>query len=50
MANVKMQDPYYLEAILNGTGLEIIISNDQLENATLYLLSFVLKILSVAVR
>ena len=50
MANKKMQDAYYLETILNGTSLEIIISNDQLENTTSYLVSFVLKILSVAVR
>ena len=50
MANKKMQDAYYLETILNGTSLEIIISNDQLENTTSYLLSFVLEILSVAVR
>ena len=34
MANVKMQDAYYLETILTGTGSEIIIANDQLRNTT----------------
>ena len=46
MANVKMQDAYYLEKILKGTGSVIIITNDQLRNTTLYLLFFV----SVAFR
>ena len=50
MANVKMEDAYYLEIILNGTGSVIIITNDQLRNTTSYLLSFVLEILSAAVR
>ena len=43
MANVKMQDAYYLEKILKGTGSIIIIAND---NTTSYLLFF----LSVAIR
>ena len=34
MANVKMQDAYYLETIPTGTGSVIIIANDQLRNAT----------------
>ena len=46
MANVKMQDVYYLEEILKGTGSIIIIANDQLRNTTLYLLFF----LSAAIR
>ena len=46
MANVKMQDAYYLEKILKGTGSVIIIANDQLRNLTLYLLFF----LNVAIR
>ena len=46
MANVKMQDAYYLETILKGTGSVIIIANDQLRNTTSYLLFF----LSVAIR
>ena len=50
MANVKMQDAYYLETILKGTGSVIIIANDQLRNTTSYLLSFLLEIVSVAVR
>ena len=49
MANVKMQDAYYLETILKGTGSVIIIANDQLRNTTSYLLSFLLEIVSVAV-
>ena len=50
MANVKMQDAYYLETVLKGTGSVIIIANDQLRNTTSYLLSFLLEIVSVAVR
>ena len=50
MANVKMQDAYYLETILKGIGSVIIIANDQLRNTTSYLLSFLLEIVSVAVR
>ena len=50
MANVKMQDAYYLETILKGTGSVIIIANDQLRNTNSYLLSFLLEIVSVAVR
>ena len=50
MANVKMQDVYYLGTILNGPGSVIAIANDQLSNATSYLPYFVLEILSVAVR
>ena len=50
MTNVKMQDAYYLETILNDTGSVIIIANDQLRNITSYLLSFLLEIVSVAVR
>ena len=46
MANLKMQDAYYLETILKGTGSVIIIANDQLRNTTSYLLFF----LSVAIR
>ena len=46
MPNVKMQDAYYLEKILKGTGSVIIIANDQLRNTTSYLLFF----LSVAIR
>ena len=46
MPNVKMQDAYYLEKILKGTGSVIIIANDQLRHATLYLLFF----LNVAIR
>ena len=49
MTNVKMQDAYYLETILNDTGSVIIIANDQLRNTTLYLLSFLLEIVIVAV-
>ena len=37
MANVKMQDAYYLEKILKGTGSITIIAND---NTTSYLLFF----------
>ena len=50
MTNVKMQDAYYLETILKGTGSVIIIANDQLRNTTSYSLSFLLEIVSVAVR
>ena len=45
MANVKMQDAYYLEKILKGTGSVMIIADDQLRNPTWYLLFF----LSVAI-
>ena len=50
MANVKMPDAFYLEATLKGTGSVIIIANDQLRRTTLYLLSFLLEIVSVAIR
>ena len=50
MANVKMPDAFYLEATLKGTGSVIIIANDQLRSTTSYLLSFLLEIVSVAVR
>ena len=59
MANVRIQDAYYLETSLKGTGsvipikkkiLIIIIANDQLRTTTTYLLSFLLDIVSVAVR
>ena len=50
MAKWKMQDAYYLETILKGTGSVIIIANDQLKNTTSYLLSFLLEIVSIAVR
>ena len=50
MANVKMQDSYYLETILKGTSSVIIIANDQLGNANSYLLSFLPEIVRVAVR
>ena len=40
---------HYLETIPMGTGLVIIITNDQLRNTTSYLLSFLLEIVSVAV-
>ena len=46
MVNVKMQDAYYLEKVLKGTGSVIIIVNDQLSNTTSYLIFF----LSVAIR
>ena len=49
MANVKMQDAYYLQTIPKDTGSVIIIANDQLRNTTSYLLSFLLEIVSVAV-
>ena len=42
MTDVKMEDAYYLETILESTGSVIIIAND--------LLSFLLEIVSVAVR
>ena len=38
---------HYLETIPMGTGLVIIITNDQLRNTTSYLLSFLLEIVSV---
>ena len=50
MANVKMHDAYYLKTSLKGTGSVIIIANDQLRSTTTYLLSFLLEIVSVAVR
>ena len=50
MGNVKMQDAYYLETSLKGTGSVIINANDQLRNTTTYLLSFLIEIVSVAVR
>ena len=50
IANVKMQDAYYLKTSLKGTGSVIIIANDQLRITTTYLLSFLLEIVSVAVR
>ena len=50
MANVRMQDAYYLETSLKSTGSVIIIANDQLRSTTTYLLSFLLEIVSVAVR
>ena len=56
MENVRIQDAYYLETSLKGTGSvipikkKIIIANDQLRTTTTYLLSFLLEIVSVAVR
>ena len=58
MENVRIQDAYYLETSLKGTGsvipikkiIIIIIANDQLRTTTTYLLSFLLEIVSVAVR
>ena len=50
IANVKMQDVYYLKTSLKDTGSVIIIANDQLRITTTYLLSFLLEIVSVAVR
>ena len=50
MTNVNMQDVYYLKTSLKGTGSVIIIVNDQLRSTTTYLLSFLLEIVSVAVR
>ena len=50
MANVNTQDVYYLKTSLKGTGSVIIIVNDQLRSTTTYLLSFLLEIVSVAVR
>ena len=49
MANVKMQDEYYLETSLKGTSSVKNITNDQLRSTTTYLLSFLLEIVSVAV-
>ena len=46
MANVKVQDAYYLETTSKGTGSVIVIANDQLRNTTSYFLFF----LSVAIR
>ena len=50
MTNVNMRDPYYLETIQKGTGSVIITTNDQLSNATSYLLPYLREIVSVAVR
>ena len=50
IANVKMQDAYYLETIPKGTGSVIIVANDHLRNITSYLLSFLLHVVSVTVR
>ena len=50
MANVTKQDAYYLETVLRGTGSVIIIANNQLRKTTSDLLSFLLEIVSVAVR
>ena len=58
MENVRTQDAYYLETSLKGTGSVIpikkkkiiIIANDQLRTPTTYLLSYLLEIVSVAVR
>ena len=36
MTNIKMQDAYYLQTRLKGTGSVIIIANDQLRNTTSY--------------
>ena len=44
MANVNMQDAYYLETILKGIGSVIIIANDQKRSTTSHLLSFLLEI------
>ena len=45
-----MEDKYYLETNLDGTGSVIIIANDQLRNKPAYLQSFLLKLVSAAVR
>ena len=45
-----MQDAYYLETSLKGTGSLIIIANGQLRSTNTYLLSFLLEIVSVAAR
>ena len=45
-----MQDVYYLETSIKGTGSVIIINNDQLRSTTTYLLFFLLEIVIVAVR
>ena len=50
MANIKMQDAYYQETSLKGTGSVILIANYQLRSTTTYLLSFLLEIVSVVVR
>ena len=50
MANVKIQDAYYLQTSRKVTGSVMIIANDQLRSTTTYLLSFLLEIVSVAVR
>ena len=50
MANVKMQDAYYLKPSLKCTGSVIIIANDQLRSTTRYLLSVLLEVVSAAVR
>ena len=50
MANVKIQDAYYLQTSGKVTGSVMIIANDQLRSTATYLLSFLLEIVSVAVR
>ena len=53
MANRKIQDTYYLETSLNGTGSVMIIATDQLSDmhtGGAYLLSFLPEIVSAAVR
>ena len=50
MPNVKIQDAYYLETILKITGSVKAIANDHLRNTTSYLLSFLLEIVSVALK
>ena len=50
MANEKMEDAYYLETNLKGTGSVIVIANDQLRDTPAYFLSLLLEIVSAAVR
>ena len=50
IANVNMQDVYYLETNLKGTDSVIIIAYDQLRNTNSYLISFLLDIVNIAVR
>ena len=50
VANVRLQDVYYLETSLKGTGSVIIIANDQLRSTATHSISFLLEIVSVAVR
>ena len=45
-----MQDAHYLKTSLKGPGSVIIIANDQLRNTISYLLSFLIEIVSVAIR